>query len=502
MLSQEQMMKRQHVLADFGEFALRSENLDEVLAEACRLVAEALGTIRAKILEIQEDGQSLLVRAGVGWDPSIVGRLRLPMGERSSETFAINEGKPIITQDIRKDERFEFPEFLKEAGVVAVVNAPIFLPGNNPYGLLEVDATEPRDFGNKDTEFLRTYTIILGPVIDRLHKVSALRLTEERFRRFAEHSANVLWMADLESGQIDYRSPAFARVWGMPVEEKPDIASWLASVHPEDRDAAAQAMERVGDGETLVLEYRIQRASDHTMRRIRDTIFPIPGIDGRSRSAGGIAQDITADTGLRAYVIAVGDDARHGLVGTLQASGYKVRAFGSGQALLKMAGSLRPGCVVFNLEEASDLVVASELKAARAHLPVVAVGASGGDVGFGVRVMKAGAVDFLELPCAPEALLFAVKSALSEIQAEADRARMDDKASAQIAALSGRGREVLEGLLAGGTNKTIARTLGLSPRTVEIHRARVMEALGVHTLPEAVLIATAAGVRPAVYGGD
>ena len=60
---------------------------------------------------------------------------------------------------------------------------------------------------------------------------------------------------------------------------------------------------------------------------------------------------------------------------------------------------------------------------------------------------------------------------------------------------------MLEGLLAGGTSKTIARTLGLSPRTVEIHRARVMEALGARTLPEAVLIATAAGVCPAVQDG-
>ncbi|MGH1591352.1 GAF domain-containing protein [Methylobacterium phyllosphaerae] len=472
MPSQEQMMKRQQVLADFGEFALRSENLDEVLAEACRLVAEALGTSRAKILEIQKDRQSLLVRAGVGWDPGIVGRLRLPMGERSSETFAIKEGKPIITQDIRKEERFEVPEFIKEAGVIAFANVPIFVPGWKAYGLLQVDATEPRDFGNEDTEFLRTYAIILGPVIDRLQKVSALRLTEERFRRFAEHSANVLWLVDLESGRLDYLSPAFAQVWGMPAEDMPDLASWLASVHPEDRDAAAQALKRVGDGETLVLEYRILRASDNAVRRIRDTFFPIPGTDGWIRSAGGIAQDITTDTGLRAYVIAGGDDSRRGLVGALQAGGYEVRAFGSGRALLKMAGSLIPGCVVFNLEAAGDLLVASELKAARAHLPVVAVGASGGDVGFGVRVMKAGAVDFLEVPWAPEALLFAVRTALAEINAEADRARGDDKARARIAALSARERAVLEGLLAGGTNKTIARTMGLSPRTVEIHRAR------------------------------
>ncbi|GJE02058.1 LuxR C-terminal-related transcriptional regulator [Methylobacterium isbiliense] len=497
MPSQEQMMKRQQVLADFGEFALGSENLDEVLTEACRLVAEALGTIRAKILEIQEDRQSLLVRAGVGWDPGIIGRLRLPMGERSSETFAIKEGTPVITQDIRKEMRFDFPDFMKKAGVVAVVNAPIFLPRKKPYGLLQVDATEPRDFTQEDTEFLRTYTIILGPVIDRLHKVGDLRTSEDRFRLFAEHTANVLWLADLESGRLDYLSPAFARVWGMPADDMPDLASWLAIVHPEDRDAAALALERVGGGETLVLEYRIQRGSDHAVRRVRDTFFPIPGTDGRIRSAGGIAQDITTDTRLRAYVIAVGDDARRGLVGTLQTAGYEVRAFESEQALLTMKGSLMPGCVVLELTEAGDLVVASELKAARAHLPVVAVGASGGDVGFGVRVMKAGAVDFLEAPWAPEALLFAVKTALAEIHADADRARKGDEAHARIAALSARERAVLEGLLAGGTNKTIARTLGLSPRTVEIHRARVMEALGAQTLPEAVLIATAAGVRPA-----
>ncbi len=116
--------------------------------------------------------------------------------------------------------------------------------------------------------------------------------------------------------------------------------------------------------------------------------------------------------------------------------------------------------------------------------------------------MKAGAVDFLEAPCAPEALLFAVKTALAEIHAEADRARGSNEARSRIVALSPRERAVLEGLLAGGTNKTIARTLGLSPRTVEIHRARVMEALGVRTLPEAVLIATAAGVRPAQHDDD
>jgi GAF domain-containing protein len=100
MPDREQMMARQKVLADFGDLALRSDDLDEVLTEACRLVGEALGTDLAKVLEIEHDRQRLLVRAGVGWRPGVVGETRLPMGERSSETYAIEAGRPVVSRDI------------------------------------------------------------------------------------------------------------------------------------------------------------------------------------------------------------------------------------------------------------------------------------------------------------------------------------------------------------------------------------------------------------------
>ena len=92
----ERMVRRQRVLADFGEFALRSESLDEVLAEACRLVGEALGTDLAKVMEIDHEKRCLLVKAGIGWKPGLVGHMRLLMGERSSETYAVEIGKPVL----------------------------------------------------------------------------------------------------------------------------------------------------------------------------------------------------------------------------------------------------------------------------------------------------------------------------------------------------------------------------------------------------------------------
>jgi hypothetical protein len=75
--------------------------------------------------------------------------LRLPMNERSSETYSIKAAKPVITQDIDNEDHFELPDFLKEHGAVAIVNVPVFLPGGKPYGLLQVDSREPREFGKE-----------------------------------------------------------------------------------------------------------------------------------------------------------------------------------------------------------------------------------------------------------------------------------------------------------------------------------------------------------------
>ncbi|WP_229583528.1 GAF domain-containing protein [Paracoccus sp. S-4012] len=126
------LLQRRKVLAGFADMALQSEDLDEVLQEACRLVAAAMQTKRAKVLEIEPGGGTLFVRAGVGWAPDVVGQVRLSMREHSSETYAIDAGEPVISQDIAEDHRFEVPAFMKEAGVVALVNVPTSCRGGGP----------------------------------------------------------------------------------------------------------------------------------------------------------------------------------------------------------------------------------------------------------------------------------------------------------------------------------------------------------------------------------
>jgi two-component system, LuxR family, response regulator FixJ len=127
-------------------------------------------------------------------------------------------------------------------------------------------------------------------------------------------------------------------------------------------------------------------------------------------------------------------------------------------------------------------------------LPVVVVTGQG-DVRSAVRAMKAGAVDYIEKSYSDEDLLAAINTALSSA-AWGRRDREAMKAAQRIAALSPREREVLDALVEGRPNKLIAYDLGISVRTVEVHRARMMERLGVRQLAEAVRVAVIATLAP------
>lgn len=265
--TKEKWLQRQQVLADFGELAIRSQNLDEILMEACRLVSEALNADCAKVLEIQEDRRELLVRAGVGWATGVVGAVRLQMSDRSSETYAIKAAAPIIVQDIAEETRFDIPEFMKKAGVVALVNVPIFVPGKQPYGILQVDDTKPRDFGEGEIQFLRTYAMILGPVIDRLYLLEerakiqrSLRSSEARHRLLIERWAQSIWETNAD-GVVVKDSPSWRAYTGQSKEEWLGYG-WLDAIHPDDRVyAERQWREAVAVEGVVDAEFRI-RAPD------------------------------------------------------------------------------------------------------------------------------------------------------------------------------------------------------------------------------------------------
>ncbi|WP_340265909.1 sensor histidine kinase [Sphingobium mellinum] len=174
------MKKRQQMLADFGEMAMQSDDLDKVLGQACRLVVAALGTGRAHILEMSDDGQDLSVRAGVGWAPDVLGTARLSMNDGFSQILSAAATKPVIINDLPQNENV-LPPVLRKAGIEALAMVPILLPGSSRFGILLVDSSQPRYFNDDDIQLLRIYATLLGPVIDRLHRVE-----EHRAKRWEE----------------------------------------------------------------------------------------------------------------------------------------------------------------------------------------------------------------------------------------------------------------------------------------------------------------------------
>ena len=182
----------------------------------------------------------------------------------------------------------------------------------------------------------------------------------------------------------------------------------------------------------------------------------------------------------------------------LKTSGYKVSAYPSGVELLKEGKDLPPGCILLDVRmpEMVGLQVQEALKQRGIGHPVIVM-TGHGDVTVAVQAMKAGAVDFIEKPFEKAVLLSAIEEGFSRIEHAGRSHARAEEAQVRLQALTPRERDVLEGLVRGHPNKTIAYDLEISPRTVEIHRANLMSKLGVASLSEALRIAFAAGLDEA-----
>jgi two-component system response regulator FixJ len=174
-----------------------------------------------------------------------------------------------------------------------------------------------------------------------------------------------------------------------------------------------------------------------------------------------------------------------------------VRTHGSATAFLAVAAELA-GCVLTDVQMPGmdGLELQRQLSARAISLPVIVMTGQG-DIPIAIRAMKAGAVDFLEKPLDDEQLLEAVRRALEQNERLSQARASAREASRRLSALTRREREVLDLLVTGLPNKAIGNDLGASPRTIEVHRARILEKLKASSLPELVrLVLAAEGAEP------
>ncbi len=199
------------------------------------------------------------------------------------------------------------------------------------------------------------------------------------------------------------------------------------------------------------------------------------------------------------HVIDDDDASRQSLAFLLQTADIEVETYASATAFLDRLAGVGASCIITDVRMPgmSGIDLLRRLKDLKVEAPVIVI-TGHGDIALAVEAMKIGAADFLEKPFDDEVLLASVRSALRQRDVDEKRHAERAEVESRLAALSNRERDVLEGLVAGRANKQIAYELGISPRTVEIYRANLMNKMQAGSLSDLVRMALVVGM----LGGD
>lgn len=205
----EQRIRQQEILAELGVTALQGAPFDELIAETARLTALGLDVEFCKVMEHVPAEGRLLIRAGVGWGPDVIGVASVGADLESPAGFALRTGKPVISNHLENEERFRTPELLQRHGIHRAMN--VILQGDGkPFGVLEVDSRSESEFSEFDLAFLQGAANILGMAIERerheRHMKAALQrhqfLLKEMNHRVKNSLTMVAGMLRLQASDI------------------------------------------------------------------------------------------------------------------------------------------------------------------------------------------------------------------------------------------------------------------------------------------------------------
>ena len=172
-------IRQQEILAELGVLALQGTKFIDLLNHTARLTADGLGAEYCKVLEYLPAENRLLVRAGVGWDEGVVGSASVGADLASPAGFALNTGKPVISNHLENEERFRTPELLIQHGIRRAMN--VILQGDGtPFGVLEVDSRSEGEFSEHDVAFLQGAANILGMAIEQQQYQQKLKTALDR----------------------------------------------------------------------------------------------------------------------------------------------------------------------------------------------------------------------------------------------------------------------------------------------------------------------------------
>lgn len=199
------LLRQQSAIARFGSFALRQTDLMAVLTEAAKVCAEGLNVRFSKICRYREAENDLLLEAGYGWQPGIIGHIVAPADSSTPEGRAFVTGMPAVCNDLRMEKNFKLPAFYAEHGIVSTVGVVIKGSNDTPYGVLEIDSDEQDDYDKHDIDFLTGFANVLAEAVATSQRIAVLRVTVERMRILVEEKDRLLDQKKVLAEELQHR---------------------------------------------------------------------------------------------------------------------------------------------------------------------------------------------------------------------------------------------------------------------------------------------------------
>jgi PAS domain S-box-containing protein len=285
-------MFRETTLAALSMRAFLSEDMQHLLNGAVALVREALCVNFCKVLELQPGGGSLLLRAGVGWRPGLVGSAVVSADAGSQAGYTLLSSEPVVVEDLRLERRFRAPTLLSDHGVVSGMS--VIIPRNGVhYGVLGVHTTEARVFSPEDVNFLQCAANILAVALKHNHAELTLRHNERKYRNIFENAVEGIYQSTPE-GRLLSANPAMAAIHGYDSPEEfiagiQDIASQLY-VDPNRRVEFKRLMKE--HGTVRGFESQVRRKDGRAIW-VSANAWAVRGPGGKVLRYEGTVEDIT-----------------------------------------------------------------------------------------------------------------------------------------------------------------------------------------------------------------
>jgi two-component system, sensor histidine kinase and response regulator len=254
---------QQSVIASLSQQALGGGGLGQLFNQATRLARETLRVSYSTVMELRPDGETLIGRAGAGWEEGAVRTFVAEAGARSHAGYALLINAPVIVTDFGAERRFHTSiadRWALRSGVTVVIHGR-----DRPFGVLAAHEVQPRQYSHDEVNFLQSIANILGLAISQNQTEAELRASERYFRSLIEESSDLIAVFDFD-GTIRFESPSIEKIAGFKAEELIG-KNVLDFCLPDDREAMAAELRRVAEGgrDEGIVRVRL-RHKDGTLR--------------------------------------------------------------------------------------------------------------------------------------------------------------------------------------------------------------------------------------------